>query len=135
METCEEFGISEKAMAAYVSDNAANMVAVQTNHFPEESYQVGCTSHTFTLSVSTGLNRKKKKGKEFPEWVLELRSVIRKSKKIANHFNTSGSAINYLIAKQHEFEAKTIKRIDKFSITRWGGIYFVLESFQSKRIS
>ena len=52
METCEEVGISEKAMAAYVSDNAANMVAVQTNHFPEESYQVGCTSHTLTLSVS-----------------------------------------------------------------------------------
>ena len=122
-------------MAVYVNDDAANMVAVQTNHFPEESYQVNCTSHTLTLSVSTGLNRKKKKGKEFPEWVLELRSVIRKSKKIANHFNTSGSAIDYLIAKQHEFEAKTIKRIDTFSITRWGGIYFVLESLEQVKES
>ena len=61
--------------------------------------------------------------------------MIRKSKKIANHFNTSGSAIDYLIAKQHEFEAKTIKRIDTFSITRWGGIYFVLESLEQVKES
>ena len=61
--------------------------------------------------------------------------MIRKSKKIANHFNTSGSAIDYLIAKQHEFEAKTIKKIDTFSITRWGGIYFVLESLEQVKES
>ena len=87
-----------------------------------------CVSHTLTLSITNGLNRKKKK-KELPEWCDEVKQVIRKVKKIANHFTTSGPAIRFLIASQNEHDDIN-KRIITFSVTRWAGIYFVLESIE-----
>ena len=70
-EKLKEYGISIESLAAIITDNAANMIAIHTHHLPESSYQVNCVSHTLTLSITNGLNRKKKE--ELPEWCNEVK--------------------------------------------------------------
>ena len=104
------------------------MIAIHTHHLCD-TYQISCVSHTLTLSIMNGLNRKKKQNETLPEWCNEVKQVIRKAKKIANHFTSSRPAIKFLIASQHEHnEINT--RIITFSVTRWAGIFFVLESLK-----
>lgn len=118
-----------------------------SDRFDDLIFQVGCTSHTLMLTISRALNYKRKSiqkechndinpcpiSVEDESYLLTVKQLISKVKKVASHFKVSGFAYNWIMAEQINDTNRVgdVKGLKTFSETRWAHILSVIDRFFS----
>jgi len=116
----EEFNIGPAKVAAYVTDNAANMKASTRFIFPQPLPWLGCACHTFNLTLEVGTTS------------LEVKDLVDKVRDLAVHLHRNENA-NKAFQKCQKRAELPLTKLKRFCITRWNSLYFTLYSVLQNR--